>query len=92
MKTTIAGIPHRKPDLTLLALGDLVSLVPEPENKFDPNAIKVMHGETHLGYIPKIETHFLCHCPPMYVHEIAPARKWTEVVIDTEPYSATTIN
>lgn len=40
--TTIAGIPHRKPDLSRLRVGDAVFLVSEPTNKFDANAIKVM--------------------------------------------------
>lgn len=32
---------------------DAVSLVPEPTNKYDPNAIKVVHESIgHIGYIP----------------------------------------
>lgn len=30
-----------------------VNLVPEPENKYDPNAIKVVISGTHVGYIKK---------------------------------------
>lgn len=41
--TTIAGIPHRKPNLSVLKIGDSVDLRPEPDNKFDPNAIQVIH-------------------------------------------------
>ena len=33
---------------------DDISFVPEPDNKFDPNAIKVVSAEYgHLGYVPK---------------------------------------
>ena len=31
-------------------------LVPEPTNEYDPNAIKVMIGDIHVGYVPKDET------------------------------------
>ena len=30
-----------------------VELVPEPDNKYDPNAVKVVVGGHHIGYIPK---------------------------------------
>ena len=30
-----------------------VELVPEPDNKYDPNAVKVVIGGHHIGYIPK---------------------------------------
>lgn len=32
--------------------GTNLTLEPEPDNKFDPNAIKVMYGTEHLGYVP----------------------------------------
>lgn len=32
------------------------TLVPEPENPYDPNAIKVMVGDILIGYIPKGKT------------------------------------
>ena len=36
---------------------DDISFVPEPDNKFDPNAIKVVSLEYgHLGYVPKTST------------------------------------
>lgn len=36
-----------------LKKGQELKLVPEPENKFDPNAIAVYYENLHLGYIPK---------------------------------------
>ena len=30
-----------------------VELIPEPDNKYDPNAVKVVIGGHHIGYIPK---------------------------------------
>lgn len=34
--------------------GEPLTLVPEPTNQYDPNAIKVMSSEGHhLGYVPK---------------------------------------
>lgn len=83
MKTYIAGIPHRKPDLTALAVGDTVIISPEPENKFDPNAIKVLSSNAvHLGYIPKLETHLWSNIALATIAEIVPERKWKEVVIE----------
>jgi hypothetical protein len=29
------------------------ALIREPKNKYDRNAIKVMHGERHIGYVPR---------------------------------------
>ena len=37
--------------------GDLtVSLVPEPDNEYDPNAIRVLLNGVHVGYVPKDKT------------------------------------
>lgn len=80
----IAGIPFRKPNLSLLAVGDEVFLVPEPDNKFDPNAIKVIHKSGWLGYIPKLETGQVSGVAQMFIHKIEPADKWNEVIIGTE--------
>ena len=30
-----------------------ITLVPEPNNKFDKNAVRVEFGGRHVGYIPK---------------------------------------
>lgn len=36
--------------------GDVVTLEFEPDNKYDPNAIKVLHGTSEIGYVPSFET------------------------------------
>lgn len=36
-----------------LKVGTEVDLVPEPENKFDPNAVRIEFKGMHLGYVPK---------------------------------------
>ena len=79
----IAGIPYRKPDLSQLSLGSEVLLEEEPSNPHDPNAIKVMHTTTHLGYIPKELTAQVRELgiTGMYVVNVAPDRKWSEVII-----------
>lgn len=50
----VAGVQFRpsKGIVEGLTQGTELYLEPEPENKFDPNAIKVMFGHEHLGYIP----------------------------------------
>lgn len=89
MQTHIAGIPHRKPDLSKLTVGEEVRLVPEPDNKFDPNAIRVFVKAStdlpvHLGYIPKDKTSAFKTLPFCYITQIAPLNKWSEVIISTD--------
>lgn len=88
LRCHIAGIPHRKPE-KLPQIGDEVHLLPEPDNKFDPNAIRVfMNGHTDLpvflGYIPKTETATVrgFGITTMKVVEVVPERKWTEVILE----------
>jgi len=62
----IAGVQFRPREQTLKGMraikeGNHLDLIPEPENKFDPNAVKIEYNfETpdgiesiHLGYVPK---------------------------------------
>lgn len=41
-------------DLSKIIVGDIVSLVAEPDNPVDPHAIAVMHEQCKLGYINKV--------------------------------------
>lgn len=53
---TIAGINHRK-NINLYKGRNTVALVPEPDNEFDPDAIKVIAEDGHhLGYIHRDQT------------------------------------
>lgn len=38
-----------------LEIGLLLELHPEPDNKFDPQAIMIWYKNSHLGYIPRSE-------------------------------------
>lgn len=49
-----AGISFAKPRIAV-EVGDTVMLVPEPDNQYDPHAVKIMHGDTKLGYVAKDE-------------------------------------
>lgn len=51
----IAGVQHHRIQDVIADLdeGTELDLVPEPDNKFDPNAVRIMSGETMLGYVPK---------------------------------------
>lgn len=87
--THIAGIPHHNPDLSKLKVGDELRLLPEPSNKFDPNAIRVFarpHSDfpEHLGYIPKMETQFFRDLSSVYITAIQPTVNWKEVLISNE--------
>jgi len=53
---SIAGINHRK-NINLYKGRNTVALVPEPDNEFDPDAIKVIAEDGHhLGYIHRDQT------------------------------------
>jgi len=51
----IAGVQHHQMNkvLDFLDEGMELELVPEPTNKFDPNAIRIEFNGTMLGYVPK---------------------------------------
>ncbi len=51
----IAGVQHHdlRSVLDVLEEGDELDLVSEPDNKFDPNAVKIEYEGTMLGYVPK---------------------------------------
>jgi hypothetical protein len=57
--TKVAGVTKRTPDgesrqkiIKELSPGDSVELVREPENPHDSDAIKVIAGGEHIGYLP----------------------------------------
>lgn len=94
MKLTmhIAGIPHRKPDLSVLKVGDLVSFVPEPTNAYDPNAVKILHSGVHLGYVPKdlCLTVLGARISEATIVKLDPSTKWREVIVETKETSDAT--
>lgn len=51
--TSVSGVSFRQEVVARTDVGDLVQLVPEPLNRHDPHAIKVMGEAGQLGYIPK---------------------------------------
>lgn len=52
----IAGVKFRQKELGELYEADWnaleINLVPEPDNKYDPNAVMIMANHTHIGYLP----------------------------------------
>ena len=69
----IAGVQFRpKGDISIathkMNVGDQLGLVPEPENKFDPNAVKIEYNiETALGAVSA----FLGYVPKKYSSEVS---------------------
>ena len=54
----IAGVQFRPKDIISNAMkamskDDYLKLEPEPTNKFDPNAIKIVFEGDFIGYVPK---------------------------------------
>lgn len=45
----------RNPELKQLRPNGVVSFEAEPDNEYDPNAVKVMYKDQHIGYVPKSE-------------------------------------
>lgn len=63
----VAGVRFHELDTVIddIAEGDNLILVPEPSNKFDPNAIKIEYAASDapyamLGYIPKKYSSEVC--------------------------------
>jgi hypothetical protein len=52
-KFNVAGTSFRLKEASTVGIGDRLDLVPDPTNKYDPNAIKLLKGELHIGYVPK---------------------------------------
>ena len=57
MKKTffIAGVQHHpgmKEVIKDLEVGNTLDLVKDPENKFDPNAVRIEHEGNMLGFVP----------------------------------------
>ena len=42
-----------------IKIGDTVSLKPEPDNKYDPNAVAIYWKGYVIGYVPRSENHVL---------------------------------
>jgi len=51
----IAGVQHHRLHTVIEDIneGNCLHLVPEPANKFDPNAVRIEHKGTMLGYVPR---------------------------------------
>lgn len=55
IKFNAAGLSFRLKEAATVVVGDRLDLVPDPTNKFDPNAIKLLKGDVHIGYVPKAQ-------------------------------------
>jgi hypothetical protein len=55
----VAGISHYQRSASRCKVGDAVVLMPEPDNHFDPNAIRVEVNGEQIGNVPKEMTHEL---------------------------------
>jgi hypothetical protein len=56
--TELAGYTHYADDNILrnLPQGTVLDVEPEPANKYDPCAVKVLYGGQHIGYIKKVHS------------------------------------
>lgn len=54
-KFFIAGVRFHELNSVIdeIAEGNKLTLIPEPSNKFDPNAVKIEYQGFMLGYVPK---------------------------------------
>lgn len=51
----IAGFRHEDRSLAKIAVGDVMTLRPDPDNYHDPAAVCVLVGETVIGYVNRLQ-------------------------------------
>ena len=51
----VAGVQHHqwRSVIDEMEEGQQLMLVPEPSNKFDPNAVRIVYNKVMIGYVPK---------------------------------------
>jgi hypothetical protein len=62
----VAGMQYRDVDAIRrldLPPGTPLTLIPQPVNPYDVNAMKVMYNDVFLGYIPKTITAYVSQLP-----------------------------
>jgi hypothetical protein len=53
----LAGATFHNPDLVgSLPIGSPLALRPQPDNRYDPNAIEILVDAERIGYVPKTKT------------------------------------
>lgn len=94
MKLTMAlvGTKFRGPEIIALvnslSTGTPLVLEPEPENEYDPSAVKVLTEDgTHIGYVNAKQTHQLAGIstwplPATLLHD---ENTWPMIRVETEP-------
>lgn len=83
----VAGIQFRLDAFASVAnearIGNVVTLEPEPDNKYDPFAVKVILHDEHVGYVPRSFSEWvtknLHNCNASYIIRIN---------LDSEPWTA----
>jgi len=51
----IAGFRHSMRPVVPFQQGQMLTLIPEPENSWDPSAIQVMAGGLRIGYVNRLQ-------------------------------------
>lgn len=52
----VAGLIYCDYDKVKIKRGQKLSLVKEPDNEFDSDAISILVGKTKIGYVPRVDT------------------------------------
>lgn len=62
-RSTVAGFQYHRGESIWASLreGEWVTLVREPDNVFDPRAVRVEWQGNKLGYVPRIDNAAVCH-------------------------------
>ena len=92
MNFYVAGVKFHKLNTCIkeIKVGDELTLTPEPYNKFDPNAIKILYNNTMIGYVPaKLAAEVLASIETSYVRgiveEVTPENKtWEQLKVRIE--------
>ena len=70
--TSVAGVTFRRDQVAeaIKRKNPQVELVPEPENKYDSNAVRVEIGGLHVGYLPRGKGNAIVLTEPVEVLKI----------------------
>jgi len=88
----VAGVQYHDLDKCIRSIneGDELQLVPEPDNSYDPNAVKIMKDDIMLGYVPakfsaSVAADLTISNPKCYVVKVNPQNKpWERLKVKIE--------
>lgn len=66
----ISGVSFYKDAVRNISHTSILTAVAEPDNRYDPNAIKIMNGTDQIGYVPKGSQSFVTDGQSLRIYHI----------------------